>query len=221
MSTQDLLQRPGRIVDLSLDVYPGAPVYSGDPPCLFQVHDTVASAGYNLTRVCLGTHQGTHLDAPYHFFDDGRTVDQIDLNRCVGPATLVDLSAKRPREPITVADFAPYDAAIQPGARIIYRVGWDKRLGEPGYFADYPSMTVELAEWLADRKIALLGMDSPGPSADQWQAVHLALLGAEIVVVEELAHLDQLPAGEIFFVAAPLRLRGLDGSPVRALAIVS
>lgn len=212
---------PRRIVDLSLDVYPGAPTFPGDPTCRFQVHDTIASSGYNLTQVCFGTHQGTHLDAPFHFDDRGRTVDSIDLGRCVGPATVIDLSWKRPKEPIVIADLLPYESAVRPGARILCRLGWDRMLFRPGYFTDFPSMTVELSQWLADRKILLVGMDTPSPSADQSTAVHEILLGAEVVVVEGLAHLDELPSGEVFFVAVPLRLRGLDGSPVRALAMVT
>ncbi len=214
-----MLQQSRRIIDLSLDIYPGAPTFPGDPACQFHVHETIASAGYNLTQVCFGTHQGTHLDASFHFADRGRTVDRIDLARCVGPATVIDLSWKQPRDAITVADFAPYESRVQPGARILCRLGWDRRLFQPGYFSDFPSMTVQLAEWLADRKIALIGLDTPSPSADQSTEVHQILLGAEVVIVEGLAHLDELPSDEVFFVAAPLRLRGLDGSPVRALAV--
>ncbi len=209
-----------RIVDLSLDVYPAAPVFPGDPACRFQVHETIASSGYNLTQVCFGTHQGTHLDAPFHVNDRGRTVDRIALDRCVGPATVIDLSWKQPRDVMTVADLAPYESRIQPGARILCRLGWDRQLFQPGYFSDFPSMTVDLAEWLAARKVALVGLDTPSPSADHSTEVHQILLGAEVVIVEGLARLDELPPGEVFFIAAPLRLRGLDGSPVRALALV-
>jgi kynurenine formamidase len=191
-----------RIVDLSLDVYPGAPAFPGDPACEFAANDTIATTGYNLTRICLGTHQGTHLDAPSHFLDGGRTVDRLDLGRCVGPATVIDLSSKKPGEEITVADFAPYADSIQPGARIIYRLGWDRVYPEPRYYSDFPGMTAELAEWLASRRIALIGMDSPSPHPTLWTEVHVPLLAAEVVIVEGLARLDQLPP-EIFFDAAP------------------
>jgi arylformamidase len=213
-----MFPNPKRIVDLSLEIYPDAPRFPGDPACRFDVHDTLASTGYNLTRVCFGTHQGTHLDAPRHFLDAGRPVDQLDLTRCVGPATLIDLSHKRPGETIDVADFLPGESAVHPGARIVLRLGWDRVFPEPRYYTDYPGMTVALGEWLAARQIALIGMDTPSPSATQWKEVHVALLGAEIVVVEGLANLDQLPS-EFFLVAVPLRLRGLDGSPIRALGL--
>ncbi len=215
-----MLTEPRRIIDLSLDVFPGAPTFPGDPPCEFAMHTTVATTGYNLTRVCLGTHQGTHLDAPRHFFDGGRTVDNLDPRRWVGPAPLVDLSHKRSGDAIDLADLAPFDPQLRPGARLLYRVGWDRLFPRPEYFGNYPGLTLEAAEWLATRPISLLGMDTPGPHPSHWQTIHEVLLAAEIVIVEGLAHLDQLPPGDLFFVAAPLRLRGLDGSPVRALAIL-
>lgn len=215
-----IMPEPRRIVDLSLEIFPGAPVFPGDPPCQFTTHDTIATTGYNLTRLCFGTHQGTHLDAPYHFFEAGGVIDQVDLRRCVGPASRIDLGTRGDGESITVADFLPYQAVIQPGARIVYRTGWDRFFPESRYFTDYPGLSLESAEWLADRKIALIGMDTPGPHPTLWSAVHQTILGAGILIVEGLAHLDQLPADDFFLAAAPLRLRGLDGSPVRALGIV-
>lgn len=209
---------PSHLIDLSLEIFPGAPAFPGDPACAFEAHDTIATAGYNLTRVCLGTHQGTHLDVPWHFFDAGETVDQLDLVRCVGPATVFDLSQKQAGETIEIADLLPHGAAIQPGARLLLRFGWDRRFPSASYFDDYPGLSAESARWLAERRIALLGMDTPGPSAPKWKDVHLALLEARIVVVEALANLDRLPR-EVFFAAAPLKLRGLDGSPVRAFAV--
>jgi kynurenine formamidase len=214
-----MLAEPMRIVDLTLPVFPGAPAFPGDPMCQFDPHNAVATAGYNVTRVCLGTHQGTHLDAPRHFFDDGATVDQLDLRRCVGPAALLDFSHKRPGDEIAVADLLPFEALARPGARLIYRLGWDRFFGEGRYFVDFPGLTVEAAQWLADRKIALIGSDAPGPNATAWAEVHRPLLAAGVVIVEALAHLDQIASPTFYFVAAPLKLQGLDGSPIRAFAI--
>lgn len=209
----------GRIVDLSLRLANGAPSYPGDPPFILSPHDTLSTAGYNLARIATGTHQGTHLDAPYHFFDAGATVDRLDLTTCVGPALLADLSHKQAGEVITIEDFGPWAHRIGPGARLVYRTGWDSRLGEPAYFAEYPSIATGTAQWLAERGIVLLGMDTPSPSVE-WKDIHEILLGAGVVILEELAHLDQIGADTFLLVAAPLRLEGADGSPVRALALV-
>jgi kynurenine formamidase len=194
-----------------------------DPKISVIVHNTVATIGYNITQFSMGTHQGTHLDAPYHFLDDGKTVDQIALERCYGPALLVDLapgSFLEAKAPITPAMFERYADRIQPGARVVYRTGWSRAFGTQEYFSDFPSLTLEAAQWLAARRIWLLGMDTPTPGT-QWKEVHWTLLaqGVEVVIVEGLTHLDQLP--ERFTLAAfPLNFRGRDGSPCRAVAIV-
>jgi kynurenine formamidase len=216
-----MLSEPDRIVDLSFEIYVGAPTYPGDPAFRSEVHDTVASAGYNLTTICLGTHQGTHLDAPYHIDDRGGPVDRIDLGRCVGNATLIDLSHKKAGEIIDVADLVAHERDVQPGARLILRFGWDREFPAPHYFTDFPSISRDLARWFADRRIGLLGSDAAGPSAEDWRVVHQILLGADIVVVESLTHLEEIPPGPFFFAAAPLRVRGGDGSPVRAFAVVT
>ena len=96
--------------------------------------------------------------------------------------------------------------------------GWHRHYGESNYFTDFPSLTQEAATYLAGRRIRLLGMDTPTPSRDYYE-VHHILLGkpAEIVVVESLANLDQLPE-EFLFIGFPLRLENGDGSPIRAVA---
>lgn len=207
-------------IDLSLDIYHGAPTFAWDPKCAVIAHNTVDSIGYNITQLSISTHQGTHLDAPFHFLDGGRTVEQLDLHKCIGDAILVDLSAKQPKEPIEVADFLPYESAITEGALVIYRTGWDRQFPQKHYFSDFPYMTIELAQWLAERRIGMIGMDVPTPNPQDYDPVHKILLGAEIVIVEGLAHLEQIGRDRFFFMAAPLRIRGRDGSPVRALAML-
>lgn len=214
------MQLTRRFIDLSMDIYHGAPTFAYDPKCAVIVHNTTDTIGYNITQLSMSTHQGTHLDAPFHFLDDGITVEQLDLHKCMGEAILVDLSYKKAKEPIEIADFAAYDDRIGEGSRVIYRTDWHKQFPQPHYFSDFPYMTVELAQWLADRKIGMIGMDVPTPNPDDYVSVHKILLGAEIVIVEGLAHLADIANQEFFFMAAPLRIRGRDGSPVRALAMI-
>ena len=160
------------------------------------VHNTVASIGYNITQISMSTHQGTHLDVPYHFLDDGKTIDQMPLDRFYGPAVLMDLapgSFLPAKTPITPAMFAPTPTnpargqgdlpdRLGPGvrdARVLFRFS----------LAD-----LEAARWIADRRIGLLGMDTPTPGTE-WKEVHWTLLaqGVEIVIVEGLTGLEQLP----------------------------
>ncbi len=92
--------------------------------------------------------------------------------------------------------------------------------GTPEFFAEFPTLTLEAAQWMADRKIGLLGMDTPTPSED-WKECHHILLkeGVEIVIVEGLTNLEKLPESFIFS-GFPLNIKGRDGSPIRAVAIV-
>jgi hypothetical protein len=109
---------------------------------------------------------------------------------------------------------------FQPGAKVLYRTGWDRRCGRPEFFSDSPSLTVDAARWIADQRFGLLGMDTGTPSTESLES-HWILLGrdAEIILVENLANLDQLPE-RFTFIGFPLNLEGRDGSPIRAAALV-
>lgn len=212
-----------KLIDLSHPLEHGQPGFPGDPALTIAPHDTTASAGYNTTRLSMSSHQGTHLDAPLHFFDDGRTLDELDPERCYGPASLIDLAPGGSLEPntaLTPEAFQPQAELFQPGARILYRTGWDSRFPRAEFFSGYPSLTAAAARWIASRRIALLGMDTPSPSQD-WLEIHQILLApeAEIVIVESLANLAKLPP-RFTFIGFPLKIKGGDGSPVRAVAWV-
>jgi len=208
-----------RFVDLSLPIYHGAPTFSPDPKCGVLVHHTIKSFGYNITQLVMSSHQGTHLDAPFHFLEKGATVDRLALSRCAGRALVVDLRRAKAKEELRPVDFAPWRSRIGQGTKLLLMTGWWKRFPKPSFFSDSPRISVALARWLARRKIDLLGVDFPGVNPVDYEVVHKTLLGAKVVIVEALAHLEDLKEPEPFFVAAPLKLKGRDGSPVRAFAI--
>jgi kynurenine formamidase len=212
-----------KLIDLSHPLAHGQFNFPFDPKISILSHNTVASIGYNITQITMATHQGTHLDVPFHFYDDGKTVDQMPLDRFYGPATLVDLapgSLLASKTPITLEMLLPHAAKFQAGAKVIYRTGWDRTFGTSECFSDFPSLTLEAARWIAERRIGLLGMDTLTPSAD-WKEVHLTLLhkDVEIVIVEGLTNLDRLPE-HFTFMGFPLNIQGRDGSPIRAVALV-
>jgi arylformamidase len=212
-----------KLIDLSHPLEHGQLNFPFDPKIAVVVHNTTASIGYNMTQISMATHQGTHLDVPYHFYDDGRTVDQMPLDRFYGPASLVDLapgSHLPAKTPITLDMLEPHAKKFQSGAKIIYRTGWDRTFGTPECFSDFPTLTLEAAQWIAQRRIGLLGMDTLTPSTD-WKTVHLTLLAprVEIVIVEGLTNLENVPE-QFTFVGFPLNIKGRDGSPIRAVALV-
>jgi len=211
------------LIDLSHPLEHGQPNFPWDPKLSIIPHNTVASIGYNITQISMSTHQGTHLDAPFHFFEDGATLDRIPLDRFDGPAALIDFApggCLAPRTPLTVEMFRRHEDVLRKGAKVVYRTGWDRMFGRPEFFLEFPSLTLEAAGFLAERGIELLGMDTPTPSAD-WKECHHILLrkGVEIVIVEGLTNLDRLPSA-FTLIALPLNIKGRDGSPVRAVGIV-
>jgi len=208
-----------KIVDLSLEVYHQAPTFTPDPKCGILIHHTIESMGYNITQIIMSSHQGTHLDAPFHFIDKGKTVDKIALDKCVGDAVVINLSKKKAKDAIKVKDLKPYENKIIKGAKILLRTDWYKIYPKKEFFSDQPLITLELARWLAKKEIGLLGLETPGVHPKDYEIVHKALLKKEIVIVEGLAHLNELTKEKVFFVAVPLKIKGRDGSPVRAFAI--
>lgn len=213
-----------RLIDLSLPLLDGGPSYPKDPPLRIEFFRTIPEGGCNVSMITMGTHQGTHCDAPYHFLAEGKTLDAIPLERFYGPAVLVDLApgGQLPaKTPITADMLQPFARQFREGNRVICRTGWYHHFGQPEYFTDLPSLTVEAAQWIVARRISLLGIDMPTPSKIAGRQVHEILLGpgAEIVLVEALTNLHELPP-EFIFVGFPLKLVGRDGSPLRAVAVV-
>jgi kynurenine formamidase len=207
------------IVDLSLDIYDKAPTFWADPKTAVIEHLNIGNLGYNITQLMMSTHLGTHVDAPFHFYQQGKTVDKLDLSKGFGPAEVLDFSSKGPREEITQKELLAYDRRIRQGSRILIRTGWDKVLPEDRYFSDFPGLRPEACAILAEREIACIAMDMPSVYGPDSVTAHHALLGAEVLIVEGLAHLEKLTSQQVFFVALPLRIRGRDGSPCRAIAI--
>lgn len=206
-----------KLIDLSHPLEHGQQTFPFDPKLGVIPHGNTRTLRYNITQITMSTHQGTHLDAMYHFIDDGKTLDQMPLDWFYGPARLLRIP-KEAKEEITADDFRQFEEHLVEGAKIIYETGWSRYFGQDRFFTEFPSMTIEASEYLASRKIRMIGMDTPTPSYDYYE-VHHALLGAEIVIVETLTQLDQLP-DTFVFMGFPLNIKGRDGSPIRAVALV-
>ena len=206
-----------RIVDLSLTLRAGMRGVDWEPA------STIAEEGWNTRTLHLYSHAGTHLDAPRHFVDQGATLESVSLEKCIGPAQVLDLTFLAPQEYITVAHLDTYADLIVPGARLLLQTGWSDHADDADYRTHFPRVSVDAAEWLAGREIALLGVEMPSVADVQNKSeltqVHQILLRADIVIVEGLANLDALRDRRVTLVALPLKIDGGDGSPIRAIAI--
>lgn len=205
------------IVDLTLTAYHGMRGVEILP------NTSTTVEGYNTTRLHLYSHAGTHMDAPRHFLDGGGTIDAVDLRKCVGPAHVIDLSHKAPNSLITVEDLLRDAAVVQPGARLLLRTDWSGHAALPDYRTHFPRISRELAHWLVEQGVWLIGLEMPSVASLQDKAeltdVHQILLRGEVVIVECLTGLRGLPA-QVTFIALPLKIQHGDGSPVRAVAVV-
>lgn len=205
------------LVDLSHPMRHGLPAFPNDPKLSVIPHGTIPTVKYNISQISMGSHQGTHLDAMYHFFDEGKTLDKMPLDWFHGPARVLRIP-KSANSEITVEDLKVHEQHLTPGAKIILDTGWHKHFGTQKFFDEFPSITLDAARYLASKKIRMLGMDLPTPSKD-WYEAHRILLApeTEIVLVEAIANLDKVP-DTFNFIGFPLNFEGRDGSPIRAVA---
>jgi kynurenine formamidase len=141
----------------------------------------------------------------------------------MGTAIVINLSPVVPRQLLTVDDLAPFADHITPGARILLRTDWHRRYGTTQYRDELPRISLELAQWLVSRQVALIGVEPPSVAdvnnMEELTSVHQTLFRGNVVIVEGLAYLDQITSREVQFVALPLKIVNGDGSPVRAIAI--
>ena len=189
-----------KIYDISQEVFSCA-VYPGDPrPEKQTVYSTGADDLYNLTSFAMCAHNGTHVDAPFHFLHNGKTVDQMDLRIFVGECYVA-----RHEGDVTAAD----------AEEILKKAGGAERI----LIAGKATVTAEAAEVFGSGRIKLLGNEGQtvGPE-DAPMQVHLILLRAGIALLEGIV-LDVVPEGQYFLSAAPLNLGGADGAPCRAYLI--
>ena len=207
-----------RFIDLTHPLVNGAPAFPNDPKMAIVQHGTIDTHGYNITQLLTGSHQDTHADALSHFIADGLTIDAMPLEWFHGPACRIDLP-RAAGSTIGADDLRAHEADIGAGARLIVNTGWHRLHGTKAFFQDFPSLTIDAAEYLVSRRIRLLGLDVPTPGKD-WYRLHHILLArdAEVVIVEGLVNLDALPKTFVFS-GFPLRIRDGDGSPIRAVAL--
>ncbi len=215
----------GRIVDLSRRVDPGTQVYPGDPHVRLEPATTLAADGVNVLAVHIGSHSGTHVDAPYHFVEGGKRIDEMDPRLFVGPAVLVDVRGKGPRERITVEDLQPYEGRLSEGVIAVLRTGWEEHYGTPGYYA-HPFLDRRAAALILDAGVKTVAIDAlnvdetvlDGEHPEGYPAHH-AILGAGGVIAENLANLAAVDFPDPLFSLLPIKLGGSDGVPVRAVAV--
>ena len=210
-----------RLVDLSHPLTEQVPIYPGDPEPRIFTATTVADDGYNLSHVQIGTQTGTHIDAPFHFRDEGATVDRMPLELTVGPAVVVPVPGKAPGERITLADLEPHRARLGPGRIALFATGWYEHAGTELFF-EHPYLDASVGEALLEAGVRTLAIDTLNAdfTGGEEFPIHDMFADAGGFIAENLAGTARLTPGvEPLLLLLPLNLVGCDGAPVRAVAL--
>ena len=212
------------IVDLSHPLRDDTPVYPGDPVARFEPATTIEEHGYNVLHVRMGSQTGTHVDAPFHFLEDGARIDELPLDLFLSPAVVADVRGKAPHEAITWSDLAPVADRLASGRMLLLHTGWDAHWGTDAYF-DHPFLDGDAAERVVAAGVRTIGLDALsldetvlGGEPEGGFAAHFAVLGAGGVIIENLRNLSAIGSAEPIVSVLPLKLAGADGAPVRAVA---
>lgn len=210
--------------DLSQEFYDGMPHSQVHPTPTLENYSCVEEDVFNVQTFTAVTHVCTHIDAPMHFVPGGKTIDEIDLETVTGDAVVVDVSRDEPEE-IGLEEFRAAPGDVREGDIVFVYTGWCEKYGDDDY-DPHPWLSTELAEWLVDRDVPLVGLDTitpdlPGPYREAgWEEfpVHRELLGNEVLIAEHVGGLDAVAGERLEAFAFPLKVRDGDGAQVRIVS---
>ena len=213
-----------KILDLTLTVSDKIPTFPGSPQPNFIPWENIKDDGYNLELLFLSSHTGTHLDAPYHFIENGTKIHEISPNRLIRDAVLIK-SRKKSGQAITKTDILKFEKIhekIPNGSTVIFWTGWQIMLHDDSYFIKNPGLSTTAAKYLVSKKTNLVGIDSPSIDfqASKQFSVHHIFSKNGILILENLANLEKIKSWKFQLVVLPLKLKNATGSPVRAVAVL-
>lgn len=229
-----LAESKGKVVDLTHAYDDKFPTFDGNPGIIYEPAVEFDKSGYQLWKISIFEHTGTHIDAPLHFSKDGKGVDELSPDNLIAPLCIIDITEKAKAEanatldPEDIEAWIKANGEIPAGACVAMRSGWASKVETPefrntpdGKFA-FPGFSKAATDLLATMNVASIGVDTlsldPGNSADF--AVHYSWLPSGHFGIEGLANLEELPVkGATIFIGAPKHKKGT-GGPARVLAVV-
>ncbi len=214
------------IIDLTYNIEPGMTTFNAywHPAVSIEQLGKHESEGRESRKITLGTHCGTHVDAPSHFVRKGRTIDQVPLSDLMGPITIIDFShlgkngvvAKKMLEKVKLTK------------RVLFKFGWGVNWKTINFYKDYPFLSLEAAEYLVQKGVELIATDTPSLDdsriklqgsvlgSEDDSPVHKIILRNNLVLVEYIANLDKVKDLNGWnIIVMPLRVKGGDGAPAR------
>jgi len=215
-----------KLYDLSHPFTSNTPTYPGDPRYTADRFTSLDQDGYETHILTLCSHTGTHVDAPSHFIHGGLTIDKIPLSTFVGPTMIIDLSENiQAKQMITWSDIEPYEQELKSGVIVLVCTGWSEKWGTEEYY-NHPFMMKDVADGFVARGIRVIGVDFLNPdetplhgNSQHGFQFHHVVLSAGGVIVENLTNIKPLIGlSNVHVSLLPLKLEGIDGSPIRAIA---
>jgi len=212
------------MIDLSRVIYDGMPKI----PVLPDVHvqrclSLEKGHPLNVTEISLPCHAGTHVDAPVHIFDNGKSIEEIPLEDFVGPGAVIPVK-KRGGEEVTARDLEDSGVPVSRGDILMLFTGWDEKFESPDYNI-HPYLSIDAAEWIVGKGVKLLGIDCitvdlPTPMRQKGFEfpVHRILLGNGVLIAENVANLGEVAGKKIRILALPLKVKGSDAGHARIVA---
>ncbi|MEP0821806.1 MAG: cyclase family protein [Ignavibacterium sp.] len=203
-----------KIIDLTHPISNSMPVY-------FPWHPETRlerTANYEdhkciVTRVSVGTHSGTHIDAPSHVLKGKPTIDQYEPRLWYTRALVLDFTPREAKKAITADEIRR--KLKDKGLAVILKTGWDVQFGTPDYYATYPPLSNEAAEVLGEWNVPVIASDTP-----YTLDVHYICLGRGIPLITNINNTAQLKEGIVTLIAAPLLIKDGDGAPARVFAVI-
>ncbi|HEY6663008.1 MAG TPA: cyclase family protein [Sphingomicrobium sp.] len=216
-----------RIVDLSHLIEEGMTTYKGLPgPHICDFWEREASAAnyddgstFQIGRIDMVANTGTYLDSPFHRYADGADLSELELSSL---ADVPGIVVRRPWENGLAIEPEHFDGREVAGRAVLIHTGWDRNWRTDAYFGEHPYLTAEAADWLAEQKVVVIGIDSVNIDNMhvRTRPVHTRLLGAGIPICEHMTSLGSLPDEGFRFSAVPPKVKGMGTFPVRAYAVL-
>lgn len=208
------MARVPKLLDVSVALAAGMPAYPGNPDFELQPIKRIAEGGSsNNSRLVLGTHTGTHVDAPRHFFDGGAGADELALDLLLGRARVVEIQK---RGGIVAQDLEA--AGLREDLRVLFKTPNSALWNSPGFHEEYTHLTESAARYLVDQGVKVVGIDYL--SVEQFKKAgapaHRALLSEGVIIIEGL-NLAEAEPGMYELYCLPLRIVGGDGAPARVV----
>ncbi len=211
------------LIDLSHTIHTGMMQVASLPPVDICRASSLADGNpTNGQAIRISGHSGTHIDAPLHVFDELASIETFPADRFIGPGVVLDVT-KGPRDPVTADDLeAAGRGLVRPDDMVLLHTGWDQRYGDPAYQLDYPSLTMDAADWLVEQRVRLVALDMISPDVPPARrapgsplVVHQRLLGNDVLIAENLTGLAPLVGRRLRVYALPIKVAEGDGAPAR------